>query len=156
MSSGELDAMEVKSRLKIVARASEDRTTNVVFKELNDVTDDVIQNLPRERSLNRIVQRERLSVIPGFVPSVPEIPECLWNNNRGEIFFRSDSGVNDVSRHVIFKSDLQLNVLKESETWIVDGTFKSVPGYFDQLVTIQGKHLGRFWPCLHALLITRG
>ncbi len=55
MSEGELYAMKFKSRLKIVAWDSEDRTTNVVFKELNGFTDDVIQNLPRKRFLNKIV-----------------------------------------------------------------------------------------------------
>ncbi len=52
-------------------------------------------------------------------------------------------------------SDFQIDILKHSGTWIIDGTFKSVPNQFSQLITIQGKYLGKFWPCSHALLVNK-
>ncbi len=52
-------------------------------------------------------------------------------------------------------SDFQAENLKKSDVWIVDGTFKSVPYNFEQLITLQGRYLGKFWPVGHSLLVTK-
>ncbi len=52
-------------------------------------------------------------------------------------------------------SNFQAKILKKSDVWIVDGTFKSVPSQFEQLITLQGRYLGKFWPAGHALLVTK-
>ncbi len=62
-----INSLKVKARIKVGAKSSGDRTLNVVMNELKDASIGVIQNLPRERSLNRIVQRERLAELPDFI-----------------------------------------------------------------------------------------
>ncbi len=73
----EIVTMRLLSNLKNAATTSEDRSMNVVTRNLVSANEEVIRNLPRERSLTRIVQRERASALPEFVPTIPEIPETL-------------------------------------------------------------------------------
>jgi len=91
-------------------------------------------------------------MIPEFVPSIAYFPKSLWNNSRGELFLRYDSGIKDEDRFVIFSSEYQMSILKDSELWVMDGTFKSVPNHFEQMLTIQGKYLGKYWPLVHIIL----
>ncbi len=106
----EIDKMKVLSQLKNVSRASEEKTLNVVTRQLVGIDANVIRNLPRERSLLRTVQRERAGNLPHFIPTIPEIPESLWNNSRGEVFYQRDSGFYDINRHIIFISTFQCNI----------------------------------------------
>ncbi len=155
LSDEELEKMKTLASLKNSSRMSGDRTQNVVTRQLVNLNNEVIQIMPKERSLSRAVQRERANELSNIIPTLPEIPERLWNNSRGECFYQRDSGYGDINRHVIFMSDFQKNVLKKAKTWIIDGTFKSVPNQFHQLVTIQGLYLGKFWPCIHALMVNK-
>ncbi len=52
-------------------------------------------------------------------------------------------------------SDFQKNILKKAKTWIIDGTSKSAPNQIHRLITIQGLYLGKFWPCIHALMVNK-
>ncbi len=115
-----------------------------MVNELTTVPTRLIQNFPRERSLQRIVTRERLSEIPDFVPSVPDVPESLKNNCRGEVFYRFDSGINDVTRYVIFSSDFQLGELTTFKTGVFTENLKSVPRHFTKLITLKGFYWGKF------------
>ncbi len=87
LNEDEVEALRVQSRFREMARASDDKTLNIVTRNLTNVRADVIKILPKERSLNRTVQRVRQAALPGFVPTIPEIPESMWFNNRGEFFF---------------------------------------------------------------------
>jgi len=42
-------------------------------------------------------------------------------------------------------------MLASGKKWYLDGTFKSVPKIFTQLVTFHTKYKSRGWPCVHCL-----
>ncbi len=150
-----IESMRIKKRMKDGAIGSRDNTVNVVRRQTSNLSTELIVNLPKEDSLKRSVQRIRAAEIPDYVPSIPEIPETLWYNTRDELFLRKDSGIEEVNRHVIFASDFQMCILEKAKIWVMDGTFKSVPLHFSQLVTIMGNYLGKFWICGHALLVNK-
>jgi hypothetical protein len=56
---------------------------------------------------------------------------------------------------VIFISEFQKSILLKSNGWQIDGTFKSVPSHFTQLITIYGKYLGKFHPLCYILIKTK-
>jgi hypothetical protein len=55
-------------------------------------------------------------------------------------------------RITIFFSDENIKFIEETKTWIVDGTFRSSPQYYFQLLTFQGLLFGRYIPLIFILL----
>ena len=53
------------------------------------------------------------------------------------MFLQYDSGPGS-DRFMIFSTENLLNVLRESSTWLIDGTLKICPGVFGQVVSIHG------------------
>ncbi|KAF7694710.1 hypothetical protein CDIK_2008 [Cucumispora dikerogammari] len=102
-----------------------------------------------------LTNRVRNKNTKDFIPSLPDIPSSLRMNHRNKEFMRYDShDHNDTQgkRFVIFFSDIQHKFLKKNDTWCIDGTFKTVPSHFYQLVTIHGDVLGKYFPLCYILL----
>ena len=53
---------------------------------------------------------------------------------------------------MLFGTSRFLSILKESNNWYCDGTFKVVPEHFFQLYTIHAQKDGYIFPCAYALL----
>jgi len=56
---------------------------------------------------------------------------------------------------VTFASDEQLRFLGKSDFWIMDGTYKSAPGIFEQLFAIHSNFHGQWWPAVFALMVRK-
>ncbi|KAF2899731.1 hypothetical protein ILUMI_06457, partial [Ignelater luminosus] len=54
----------------------------------------------------------------------------------GEDFLLFDSGADDPNRILLFSTERNLEVLSSSDHWLCDGTFKTTPPLFTQLLTI--------------------
>lgn len=54
-----------------------------------------------------------------------------------EEFIRGDVSVGN-KRHLIFATDKQLDILANTKTWYIDGTFKVIKHPFYQLLSIHG------------------
>ena len=152
ITESEISALKIKKKIRDVARNSANRPSVLVNNIIKDYDDETISKLPANKSLNYIVSRERLNGIEDFSPSIPDFPLSLHNNLRGELFFRFDSGLNEVNRFVIFFSDFQKSIICKTKMWLIDGTFKSVPCHFNQLITIHAKFMGKFYPLVHILM----
>ena len=63
-----------------------------------------------------------------------------------------DSGLNDDKRFVIYMSDFQREWLVRSSVWLVDGTFKSCPPGFYQILAIHGFVFGKTFPFCFILM----
>ena len=55
-------------------------------------------------------------------------------------------------RIIIFGTPKMLSILRDSESWFADGTFKFVPQQFYQLYTIHAEKDGRIFPCVYTLV----
>lgn len=80
-----------------------------------------------------------------------DIPHNLQVTLNGVKFLQHDSGVNSLSRWLIFFSDDFIEYLFNLEIIIINGTFTSAPVQFFQLITIQGYAFGRFIPFIFIL-----
>ena len=131
------------------------KSSTVVTSVTSMEKEETVSNLPSRRAMVNSVNRLRNKKLDNFRPSQADIPAGLHKNTRGEQFLRFDSGVEDPARVVIFFSDLQEEIIKDSTTWLIDATFKSVPNHFCQLLTIHCEYLGKMIPCFHSLMIQK-
>jgi hypothetical protein len=116
--------------------------------------------LPSTALLKRKIKRIRKteSGIPANPTSIKElvIPESYQKTLKGENFLAYDSGQEDAQRILIFTTTANLNLLKTSSNWYVDGTFKTSPNMFEQLLTIHVRTTsGHVIPVVYALLISK-
>ena len=82
-----------------------------------------------------------------------QIPQKYNVTLKDEPFLLHDSGCGDNNRMIIFSALKSFSILKESDTWFADGTFKVVLEYFSQLYyTIHAEKDGFVFPCIFALL----
>ena len=81
-----------------------------------------------------------------------EIPERYQVTHNDERFLAYDSGVDDSDRMLIYGTQRNIDVLRSSDHWFMDGTFKVVPQVFYQLYTVHALQADRVIPCVYALL----
>lgn len=58
----------------------------------------------------------------------------MTGDAKNEQFLIHDSGSQSPNRMVVFASDVVMRHLAASDTWIMDGTFDTVPHLFTQLI----------------------
>lgn len=84
-----------------------------------------------------------------------QIPDKYQNyspsSGVNEQFLLADSGPSN-ERILIFGRPLGLKLLKDSEVWYMDGTFKVAPTLFSQVYVILAEFLGGVHPAIYALL----
>ena len=102
-----------------------------------------------------MVVKARAKEFLNITPEDEDIPDTLRYTSRGELFVIHDSGVRDPERCVILCSTRQLGYLKKSSTWLIDGTFRSAPSVFTQLITIHGLVVAKTYPLAFILLRTK-
>ena len=117
----------------------------------------VAGQLPSVSSLKRTIQRVRN--IFEAVPANPqtlhfEIPEQFRLTLDGENFLLFDSGNSGIydDRIILFSTERNLNLLKNSEHWFSDGTFSSCPNIFYQFYTIHSVFQSDIIPLVYVLL----
>ena len=140
---------EVQSLMRSHAAETMESTRSVVSNHLVDLSQDVLQRLPKRASLDDNVRAKRRashSVNPNPQSLNFEIPDEYSE------FILHDSGPDDNFRFLILgKKDL-LEVLEHSELWLGDGTFDVCPSVFYQLYTIHCKVGNNYPPCVYFLL----
>lgn len=130
----ESNAEIVKYRLKQEADKHPERPPSaIVREEMRDLSSRVISRLPERENLKRSVRtarRRNLPPNPKTLAELDELPERFAKTLTGErflIFDTRDKGERD-GRVIVFSTRRNLELLKESDVWFLDGTFKV--GYF--------------------------
>ena len=110
--------------------------------------------LPTVSSLRRSIRhaREKENSDPSVPLSLSEltIPPQYQNTAKGDKFLLYDS--KDDDRVLIFGTKKNLELLSNSTTWMMDGTFQTVPALFYQLYTIHGEIRDAYFPLVFGLL----
>jgi hypothetical protein len=81
-----------------------------------------------------------------------DIPEVLQIDIKGNRFLRYDSSMEDNERFIIFFSEFKRSYIPNINTFVVDGTLKSTPKGFGQLLVLHGHIFGRTFPFIYILL----
>ena len=70
-------------------------------------------------------------------------------------FLIKDSGYNDQNRYVIFFFSENKIIFEKNHEYVVDGTFKTTPYPFNQLLIIHATILGKTFPYVYVLMKSR-
>ncbi|CAF3298248.1 unnamed protein product [Rotaria socialis] len=119
-----------------------------------DISDRSIARLPARDNIKRRIRMLRHNnqvVKEPNDPNFPSVPIQLTKTARKDQFLRCDTGPGD-DRILIFASDEQVDVLQDTDEFLVDGTFKVVPDIFYQLYIIHGVFRDHAIPLIYALL----
>ena len=136
-----------QTQVEVAKVKAQTTTTNtpqqILGAELRNISQDAAANIPSTSALRKNIRKARedsdVPHNPVTRKGIPVLPEQYKNTVAGEPFLIYDSGVGDQERKFIFASEIGLQLLRESEHWYVDGTFKVCPEIFYQLYTIHGQ-----------------
>ena len=147
----------VRDCIAVHSQETVESTSQIVTSVLAQASFAAVVQLPHTKSLKRQSQRDRIRVQnvppnPGTLQDL-QLPDNYKNTIDGDIFLLYDSGPAAAeNRMILFCTEVNLNLLDDSEHWYTDGTFKTVPRLFLQLYTIAVKVNGYYLPLVYALL----
>lgn len=153
-----------KVKAKVICQEAKERATAeptatphlIMTDSLISATPDVNLSLPQPGSLKRNILRKRQAAALEATPDLAtandrsltdlRIPESLY-----QPFKIFDSGPGD-DRIIMFTTDANLALMRESMRLAGDGTFKVTPTLWYQIYTIHATKNGYTVPCVYALL----
>lgn len=135
-----------KNSLKRKATESSDTPSKIITSSIVDIGENASKLAESGRTKVadiKIIHRNRktMKLASSQEPSsLSEVSTEFFNiiTSRNEQFLLYDDGPHSKERIVIFATTRSINILKNSKTWQVDGTFKVVPKYFAQLFSVHG------------------
>ena len=149
------EVLKIRASIKRKAENTEETPQQILCQELQQLGEEAAVQMTPIRHVRRTIRRvkqKKNAVHPLPTDRAFEIPEEYSRLVDGENFLLYDSGCDDPNRILIFGTDRMMNVLKESDHWFMDGTFKVVPELFFQLYTVQALLFGSIIPCMYILL----
>ena len=136
----ELEKRQDQRKLTELAGANVLPTRSVITEISKGKNDEDLASLPTIHAMRRKILRHRQNINDPKNPEKRtdfEIPEKYEKYLGEEIFLRVDTGVDDPDRILIFVTDQGLMDLKKYRNWSSDGTFRSAPKIFYQLLMIH-------------------
>lgn len=157
------DAVDCEKRETMANIRSDAITTSsspaiIIAQNVRQVSSATQGALPQIDSIKRTVRQARS--VEGGSLAVPhrrediKLPEKFKRTNAGQDFLLFDSGT-DNSRILVFTTHENLNFLKHSDVWLVDGTFKVAPVLFNQMFVIHSQRNGTTFPLVYCLTPNR-
>jgi hypothetical protein len=151
----QLELLKFKTRLKRRAEESSTRLREIFDEEAanNEASMEI-----GFADVESTMYKQRRRILPPLPPDAASAYEAILQSS--ERFWASD-GVSmlqgrrttpDGGVAVFFAHPEMLPHLRESDTWCLDGTFKTVPVIFYQLLTIGFIAYDIFWPSVYVLL----
>ena len=144
------EVAKVKANIKRKEQTTTDTPQHILWAELRNTSQDAAANIPSTSTLRRNIRKawedNNVPHNPVTREDIAVLPEQYQNTVVGEPFVIYDSGVGDQEQIFIFSSEIWLQLLRESEHWYTDGTFKVCPEIFYQLYTIHGQRNGQIFP----------
>lgn len=134
------------------ARETRERSNDIINNILKDTIDETTLYLPQIKSIKKNIRRTRDEVIKTSEFTLNDIPDHLRYDEDGNEFLRFDSGIHDKERILIFANEKKLKLLEHIEVCIIDGTFRSCPSGFYQVIVIHGLIFGSSYPIFYCVL----
>ncbi|CAF1380249.1 unnamed protein product [Adineta ricciae] len=100
---------------------------------------ETLVSVPLIRQIQPVLNQARQKLTPPLLESISfDIPESYQTTAQGGGFLVCDISTRRRQRMVIFASQKQLELLFNSATLLMDGTFSATPPFFNQVFTIHG------------------
>ena len=157
-SGTKVEVCKLKSNKKESAENTGLPPQNILGNELVHASATAVANLPRLENMRRTIRHQRQDhdqpINPLSREAIPDNISLLYQQTENrQRFLLFDSGsVDGQNRILIFASDNGLQLLRDSEDWFCDGTFKVCPEIFFQFYTVHARSNGRVIPCVFGLL----
>lgn len=131
----------VKNTLKHTALTSSEPPAQIIQTVLASVPSSSACSTSNRNSMRQMIQRARKATKPKEPSTLEEINfESLsddYTTVEGELFLARDVNYGDGNRLLIFCTNSNLRILRNSPIWIMDGTFRTCPSLFKQLYSIH-------------------
>lgn len=152
-----VEAQDFVYVMKEQGKRSFDSPHQIVATTSTIIPSQVAPKLPSVISMKQSIRRARLNAncTPKLAPKSAKeltLPESYKLTTKKENFVLYDNGEGSEERIIIFGTKTGLSMLKKSEHWFVDGTFKTVPTIFTQLYTIHGIFNSNIVPAVYMIL----
>ena len=149
-----------------IAADTNDPPRRIVSDMMIGLSEEAQARAPKRKAVTQQIQRKRRRV-EGYEQEprheafqIPERFRTAVHSGQAVRFLLHDDfdeegnevDGEDGNRLIIFASDTMLDILREAETWMMDGTFKCSPNLFFQLYTIHGVLRGYTIPAVYALM----
>lgn len=135
-------------------KKTDDKPAAVINRVLRSVLSPVsavmLKSESLSRSVNRVGAKENPQLQNPSSRGALELTDEFKRTYFGDWVLLHDSG-GDKKRFIVFMTQKNLNYLSSCEQWLGDGTFKSVPGIFNQLYSIHGYKEGKLLPLVYML-----
>ncbi|CAF3034371.1 unnamed protein product, partial [Rotaria sp. Silwood2] len=117
---------------------------------------ELLASVPLARDIQPALNRARRKLTPILPGSATfDIPDSYQITSKGEKFLFCDTLISRRKRMLLFSSPKQLEVLFDSSSILMDGTFSATPPFFDQLFTLHALKFECCFPCIFCLLPDR-
>jgi hypothetical protein len=150
------DVKVVLKKIQQVACTSKESTSKIVSSEVQGVLNATQGQLPLIENLKRNVRRarvrstgERFLINPLSREDI-NLPHEFTMTDNDKLFLMYDSG-RHADRILMFTTTENLEFLKNSSMWFVDGTFKVAPVLFTQLFVVHGMRGKTVFPLVYVL-----
>lgn len=115
------------------------------------IGNDEDEDLPEFSGVRSALQRVRSSLLPPIPTDVDDVNirgewKKTWGRNKFLSLLDNDWGI------AVFATKKDIRLLQRCSTIYIDGTFKTSPHPYLQLVTVHGKYLGRFFTFAWSLM----
>lgn len=150
-----INIANTNAKLKIDARNSESRPSQIIRSSIVDCAEDCRVYLPSNNAQKMKIKRVRTNRLkePENLCDI-DIPESL-KFIEGELFVLADTSFGVNEKLIILGSKSNLQFLSQAKCWLMDGTFHVVPSIFRQLFTIQGKIDSETVPLIYCLMSSK-
>lgn len=143
----QIEKIKLNKIIKEKAVQTTETSKSIVIREIMKMSDE-----QKISSMKKCIKRERMNDFGLKILSFIDIPEILQKDHHGKKFMLYDSGSSDENRVVVFCSEFKKKYIVNSKTWISDGTFRSTPVDFYQMLTIHFLFFGKTYPGFYILL----
>ena len=153
-----IDSKKVMAKIKEKAATNIEMTPKqIVATETAGTSQATVGVLPSVTAMKKTTQRIRRAAEAPFArpTSLTELdiqpPYTMTSSNQS--FLLWDSGAGDRNRILVFSTERNLELLASRNShWMADGTFKTAPPLFAQLLTIHAIIFNTVIPLVYALL----
>lgn len=146
---------KVSAAIRHAAKTTSDAPKIILASCLQIASQSAVATLPKLRYVKRNIRNQRRKV--NRYPPLPQNRQdidlaTLTTTKKGAEFLLHDSGKEDTDRILVFGTANNIQILRSSTRWFVDGTFKTAPKLFYQMYTIHGLIGNETYPLVYALL----
>jgi hypothetical protein len=143
--------IQIKERATTTTESHFDIISNEI-QALSESDDVDVAELYSVDYLRDQIRRTRNNLLGFISGGVVDIPDLLKVDSKGNDFLRYDSSYEDEDRIIILIGEYKKKLIPKVKTFIIDGTFKSSPQGFYQLLVLHGQIVGKTYPMIYILL----